>query len=96
MTVKVKVRAFAILKELVGKREVELEFEEPITVADLISFLVKRYGSGFKNYIYSEDGEVTSFLQFLVNGRSITTLEGFETKLKNGDIIAIIPPVGGG
>lgn len=96
MTIKVKVRFFTKLRELVGNREDELEFKEPITAADLLSFLVKRYGSNFKNYIYGEDGKVKSFLQFLVNGRSITTLEGFETKLKNGDVIAIIPPVGGG
>jgi len=57
MTVKVKVRFFTKLRELVGKREVELEFKEPITTADLLSFLVKRYGSNFKNYIYGEDGK---------------------------------------
>jgi len=96
MTVKVKVRFFTKLRELVGKQEVELEFEEPITVAELLSFLVKRYGSSFKNYVYGEDGKVKNFLQILVNGRSITTLEGFETKLKNRDIAVIIPPAAGG
>ena len=96
MTIKVKVRFFTRLRELVGKREVELEFKEHITAADLLSFLDERYGSGFKNYIYGEDGKVRSFLQFLVNGKSVSALEGFETRLKNGDVIAIIPPVGGG
>jgi molybdopterin synthase sulfur carrier subunit len=96
MTVRVKVRFFTTLREIVGKQEVGLKFKEPITIADLLSLLVKRYGVHFKNYIYGEDGEVRSFLQFLVNGRSITSLEGFKTRLKNGDIVAIISPVGGG
>jgi molybdopterin converting factor small subunit len=39
---------------------------------------------------------VRSYLQFLVNGRSITTMQGFKTRLREGDSVAIIPPVGGG
>jgi molybdopterin converting factor small subunit len=36
------------------------------------------------------------FLSFLVNGTNINNMQGFDTKLKNGDVIAILPPVGGG
>jgi molybdopterin converting factor small subunit len=32
----------------------------------------------------------------LINGTGIPTLEGFKTRLKEGDKVAIIPPVGGG
>jgi molybdopterin converting factor small subunit len=39
---------------------------------------------------------VQGFLSFLVNGKNINALEGFNTKLKQGDTIAILPPVGGG
>jgi len=46
--------------------------------------------------VYDETGNVRSYLQFLVNGKSITTMQGFKTKLKEGDSVAIIPPVGGG
>jgi len=35
-------------------------------------------------------------LQFLVNGRSTSSLEGLSTRLADGDVLAIIPPVGGG
>ncbi|MDH5419483.1 MAG: MoaD/ThiS family protein, partial [Candidatus Bathyarchaeota archaeon] len=34
--------------------------------------------------------------QILINGRGIKALQGFETKLKEGDTVAIFPPVGGG
>jgi MoaD family protein len=96
MTIKVKVRFFAGLTVLVGKDEVELEFKKPATIVDLLSLLVKRYGFGFKDYIYDKDGKVRSVLQFLVNGTSINVFEGFETKLRSGDVVAIIPVVGGG
>jgi len=46
--------------------------------------------------VYDERGRVRSHLHLLINGRSITTLQGFETRLEEGDSFAIIPPVGGG
>lgn len=95
MKTKVKVKFFGTLGNLVGKREAKLEFEEPITVIDLVYFLAMRY-SDFKNYVLEKDGNVRDFLSFLVNGKNITFLEGFKTNLKDGDIVAIITPVGGG
>jgi molybdopterin converting factor small subunit len=39
---------------------------------------------------------VHGFLSFLVNGKNINVLQGFDTELKQGDTVAILPPVGGG
>jgi molybdopterin synthase sulfur carrier subunit len=36
------------------------------------------------------------FLSILVNGKNINTLYGFDSQLKENDIVAILPPVGGG
>jgi molybdopterin converting factor small subunit len=44
----------------------------------------------------TKTGEVKGFLQFLINGRSASALDGMDTKLEDGDVLAIIPPVGGG
>ena len=32
----------------------------------------------------------------IVNGREITYLDGLETRLRDGDVVAFIPPVAGG
>jgi len=59
--------------------------------------LTQRYGRKFVEYVYdAKTGEVKGFLQFLVNGRSASSLEGLSTRLADGDVLAIIPPVGGG
>ena len=50
------------------------------------------YRMGFEN----KKGKVQDFLLFLVNGKNINILQGFDTELKQGDTIAILPPVGGG
>lgn len=93
---KVTVKFFTTLREIAGKGEEEIEFKSKITVQELLNHLSKKYGQQFQDYIYDEKGKKRSYLQFLINGRSITILQGLETKLKEGDKVAIIPPVGGG
>jgi len=90
------VKFFTALREIVGKKEEEFEFSKGTTIRELLKHLSESYGQAFKEYIYSERGRVKSHLEFLVNGKSITTMKGFETKLDDGDKIAIIPPIGGG
>jgi molybdopterin synthase sulfur carrier subunit len=93
---KVTVKFFTTLREITDKREEEIKSSNDLTVGELMEQLSKKYGRRFMDYVYDKKGNVQSYLQFLVNGRSITTREGFKTKLKEGDRVAIIPPVGGG
>jgi len=93
---KVIVKFFTTLREITDKREEEIKSSKDLTVGELLEQLSKKYGRRFMDYVYDKKGNVQSYLQFLVNGRSITTREGFKTKLKEGDRVAIIPPVGGG
>jgi MoaD family protein len=95
----VSIRFFTSLREIVGEKEKNLKFPEgeKITVDTALKKLAKRYGKPFIEYVYDpKSGEVRSFLQFLVNGKSATTQNGLQTKLTDGDVLAILPPVGGG
>lgn len=90
-------RLFTTLRELAGKGEEPLEFDVgSVTVKGVLEELAKRYGKLFKNYLYNEEGRVREHLQLLVNGKSISLLEELDTRLKEGDEVAIVPPVGGG
>lgn len=96
---KVSVRFFTTLREIVGKREETLEFSEsePVNIEKVLERLAELYGKSFREYVYEgKTGEVKGFLQFLINGRSALTLNGLKTELADGDVLAIIPPVGGG
>jgi MoaD family protein len=95
----VTVRFFTSLREIVGKREETLTFPEgeKVTMNSILKTLVHRYGKRFVEYIYdAKTGEVKGFLQFLVNGKSAATLNWLQTEIEDGDILAILPPVGGG
>jgi molybdopterin synthase sulfur carrier subunit len=97
--VNVKVRYFTNLREIVGKREETLTFfsSEKVTVFSILKNLSNQYGEPFEEYVYDSDtGQPRNFLQFLINGTSTSTLNGQQTELKDGDVLAILPPVGGG
>ena len=93
---KVEVKFFTSLREITGKKVDEVQLQNVITVEELLTLLSEKYDKKFREYIYNKKGKVHGFLSFLVNGKNINVLQGFDTKLKQGDIIAILPPVGGG
>jgi molybdopterin synthase sulfur carrier subunit len=95
----VSVRFFGSLRALVGKKVECVKFEdrEEATVEKVLERLSEVYGKDFVEYVFDgRTGEIQSYLLLLVNGRSITVLDGLETRLVDGDVLAILPPVGGG
>jgi len=94
---KVSVRFFTSLREITGKREETLNFseEEKVTVDKLLKTLAVQYGKDFTDYVYdAETHDVRGFLQFLINGKNAAS--GLQTELEDGDVLAVLPPVGGG
>jgi molybdopterin synthase sulfur carrier subunit len=96
---KVSVRFFTSLREITKRKEETLEFSdnEKATLDKVLAKLSQRYGKDFIDYVFDANThEVRGFLQFLVNGTSASTLKGLQTELRDGDVLAILPPVGGG
>ncbi len=96
---RVSVRLFTTLREVAGKKEEVIEFSEnePVTVQTVLKHLAQLHGKGFAEYVYDhKTGEVRGFLQFLVSGRNMSHFKGLNTKLSDGDVLVIIPPVSGG
>jgi MoaD family protein len=96
---RVSVRFFTTLREITGKKEEVLQFskDEKATVNIILEGLKKEYGRAFKEYVYdSNTGEIKGYLQFLVNGRSLSSPGDLKSELSDGDVLAILPPVSGG
>ncbi|WP_309492951.1 ubiquitin-like small modifier protein 1 [Candidatus Hecatella orcuttiae] len=93
--IKVNVKFFTTLREMVGKRNEEFTLPPTATVENLLEILCKTYGPSFAEYLF-EGGKLRSYLQILVDGKNVNLLEGLKTRLKNGTSLAILPPAGGG
>jgi len=94
--VKVTVKYFTTLRELSKCTEEKLTLEDDATLAVLIEKIASKYGKEARNYLYQKEGKVDPSIYFLINGENSRTLLGLNTRLKEGDVVAIIPPIGGG
>ncbi len=94
---KVKVKFFALVRELTGKREEIVELDDHTTVRMLLEKLVTEYGKKFDEYLFDPiSRQPRGHLQFLIDGRNIVLMQGLDTPLSEGCSFAILPPVGGG
>ncbi len=93
---KIEVRLFAGLRELAKQKAVTEDLPDGSTVADVINRLGDRFGPDFRKQVLDERGRPNESFRILVNGQSIAALQGAETKLRDGDVVAIFPPVAGG
>jgi molybdopterin converting factor subunit 1 len=81
--VKVSVRLFARLGDIAGTRETEVEVGEGLRAIDVYRVLCERY---------PEMSGLNGSLMYAVNAEYV----GAETPLRDGDELALVPPVSGG
>jgi molybdopterin converting factor subunit 1 len=81
--IQVKVKFFAAPREALDRDEIQLELPEGTTVEGLLDLLKEQYPV-LRSYM--------RFLSVAVNRAYV----GMGTELHDGDVIACLPPVGGG
>jgi MoaD family protein len=64
-------------------------------IKELILDIARRYPE-FKDKVLSHDGELHRFINVYANDEDVRYLDGIETKVTDGDTIAILPAVAGG
>lgn len=92
----VHVKFLATIREITGESQIELEIRPGDTVGAALEAIQARYGIEFKEATTGTTAGGIPKVRFLVNGRNTDFLEGSETKLKEGDLIVLVPPVAGG
>lgn len=88
---KVKIELFATLRDKFKTKSIEVECN------DLKSAIInasKILGEDFYYEVFNEKGEIRNDRIITINGRNVKDLEMIE--LKDGDKIAIFPPIAGG
>ncbi|MHA1302490.1 MAG: ubiquitin-like small modifier protein 1 [Candidatus Heimdallarchaeaceae archaeon] len=90
---KITVLVFSTIKQIIGKKQLEMKAE---TVEDLLGQLFRKYGEGLESELTDNTGQLKKVYRVIINGRNVNLLNGLETKLKEGDLVAIVPAVAGG
>jgi len=90
------VHFYATLRQVVGKREVDVVVPEHASVRQLVDEIVTQYPA-LRREMVDKKNNLHSHIHIFVNGRDITHLEGgLDYRLSPDDTISIFPPVGGG
>ncbi len=94
----VKVKGYLTFKEIIGERIIQVDESQIMTLMDLVLKLAEECAGQFRKTILDpETGGVQRQIAILINGQHHTHLPmGLETILKDGDEIAIFPPLAGG
>ena len=93
---KVKVKTFANLRDILGKGEIEYEIEQGNTLGYLLQNMCQKYGKSFEHQIKDPStGDIIPFL-LLINGKTFRSVTDLNTTINEGDVITIMLPFDGG
>jgi len=93
--IEITIQGYLTFKELIGKRQVSLPEES--SLRDSLAFLRQELAMRFEEAAYDEFGELNEHTVVLLNGMHCRHLaNGLSTILKDGDQVAIFPPLAGG
>jgi MoaD family protein len=92
----VNVKVPTILRATVGGEPVvNVEVNGGRSLRQVLEDLEQRY-PGFSSTIVAEDGGLHRFVNLYVNGEDVRYLGSLETRVSDGDTVAILPAVAGG
>lgn len=84
------------LRHLSGKTQFTVNFQDGISIKELVIKINQEFPKLKRTFSDQELNDSRSNSLILVNGREISVLNGYETKLSDGDEIVFVPVVHGG
>jgi MoaD family protein len=92
----VSVKFIGSFRGLSGDSELELKLEESSSIREVVKAIAKQMPRLERALLDSECENPRTNMLILVNGKEISVLDRFETMVKEGDEVVLIPVVHGG
>ena len=80
--------------DIVGSKKIETDLDAG-TIAELLEALEGKYPD-LKNMFRKENSEPSEYLSIILNDKPISSLDGLESTLKDGDELLFFFPISGG
>jgi len=94
---RVKIRYLGRVWDILKKKEEIIVVDEETRLLGLLRRLSERHGKNLENLMFDKKGQnLSPYVRVTINGRDISALDGLNTRMQDGDVLAIFPPVSGG
>lgn len=91
-----KVNFYATLRDIAGKKIVELPIDHGVTAQEVLEAIIVKFPA-MKKELLNKNGRLYGHVHFFVNGRDVQFTENdLETRIMPDDEISVFPAVGGG
>ncbi len=90
------IKFIGALRHLSGRTQFTLDSQDDISIKGLLEKISQEFPELKRTFSDQDLNDSKSNSLILVNGREISILDGYETKLYDGDEIVFVPVVHGG
>jgi molybdopterin converting factor small subunit len=99
MNTHLHVSYLGLVRNVIGRSEEALDVLAGTTVGQLLRLLIEEHGPPLQQSVLKQNGELRAMAQLCVDDRDIDELNGFDTRLGEGEQVSIVvgvyPPEGG-
>lgn len=92
----ISIKFIGAFRHLSGKKELTIHFQDGYSIKSVVDSISQELPQLKRTFCDQELNNAKSNSLILVNGKEISILEGYETKLNDGDEIIFVPVVHGG
>lgn len=90
----IAVRFYATYRDITACKAMEIPVQGDLH--RLLLLLTDKFGPAMERKLFKAPGELGPDAVILINGRHVAHLQGLNTPVQDGDVVAIFPLVAGG